>query len=336
MKKIAYFLFYIILVSCKKESDITPIDEFKFKYPNYFPEPVYKFENNELTKERFELGKKLFYDPILSSDGKISCASCHSQGHAFADHNIKFSTGVNGLFGNRNSPSLTNLAWYPAFMWDGGVNHIEVFSVAPLTNPVEMNESMANIVDKLNANSSYRLLFKKTYGIDNVNDQALLRALSQYMAMIVSSNSKYDQYRMGKVSLTYDEQEGLILFQNKCSSCHKEPLFTDFSYQNNGIDSVFDDLGRGKITLNVNDNGKFKVPSLRNVALTYPYMHDGRFQSLNQVLDHYSFGIKNSSTLSNLLTQNLNISTIEKNKIIAFLNTLSDYSLLNNFLFSEP
>jgi cytochrome c peroxidase len=130
--------------------------------------------------------------------------------------------------------------------------------------------------------------------------------------------------------------DGLSLFQAKCASCHKEPLFTDFSYQNNGLDSIFSDLGRGKITLSANDNGKFKVPSLRNVALTYPYMHDGRFQNLNQVLDHYSSGIRNSSTLSSLLTQNLNLSLDEKDKIIAFLNTLTDYTLLNNFELSEP
>jgi cytochrome c peroxidase len=336
MKKIAYFLFSLLLIACKKEAEITPFEELKFEYPDYFPEPVYKFVNNDLSKGRFELGRKLFYDPNLSSDGKISCASCHAQGHAFADHNVKFSMGVDGLHGNRNSPSITNLAWYPSFMWDGGVNHIEVFSVAPLTNPVEMNESMANIVSKLNANSNYKYLFKKLYGIDNVNDQAFLRALTQYMAMIVSSNSKYDEYRKGNLTLSADEMDGLALFQDKCATCHKEPLFTDFSYQNNGLDSIFSDLGRGKITLSANDNGKFKVPSLRNVALTYPYMHDGRFQNLNQVLDHYSSGIRNSSTLSSLLTQNLNISTDEKNKIIAFLNTLTDYSLLNNFELSEP
>ncbi|MFN5418417.1 MAG: cytochrome-c peroxidase [Flavobacteriia bacterium] len=325
----------LLFASCKKDMVVEPYEDFKMEYPSYFPEPVYKFENNTQTKSRFELGRKLFYDPILSSDGVISCATCHAQGHAFADHNVKFSIGVDGQYGKRNSPSITNLAWYPAFMWDGGVNHIEVFSVAPITNPLEMNETMANIVAKINADTQYKLLFKEIYQVDYITDQVILRALTQYMAMIVSANSKYDDYRKGLATFNQDEMDGLTLFQDKCASCHKEPLFTDFTYQNNGLDSDFADLGRGNITLNAADNGKFKVPSLRNVTLTYPYMHDGRYQNLNQVLDHYSSGIIHSSTLSNLISGNMNLTTSEKSKIIIFLETLSDYSLLNNFELSE-
>lgn len=336
MKNYLYPLVLVLLfASCKKELVVEPYDDFKMEYPSYFPEPLYKFANNKQTRGRFELGRKLFYDPILSSDGVISCATCHAQAHAFADHNVKFSIGVDGQYGKRNSPSITNLAWYPAFMWDGGVNHIEVFSVAPITNPLEMNETMANIVAKINSNIEYKYLFKENYGIDNITDQAILRALTQFMAMIVSSNSRYDDYRKGNISFTQDETEGLNLFQNKCASCHKEPLFTDFSYQNNGLDSVFMDLGRAKITLNPADNGKFKVPSLRNVELTYPYMHDGRFQNLDQVLDHYSSNIIPSATLSNSIIGNMNLSSAEKSKIIKFLKTLTDYSLMNNYELGE-
>ena len=325
------YLISLIIFSCKKsEGEYLP---FKLSYPEYFPTPVYNFKNNELTKARFLLGKKLFFDTQLSSDGSISCNSCHAQGHAFADHNVSLSAGVNGLKGTRNSPSLANMIWSPSFMWDGGVNHIEVFSVAPITNPLEMNETMAIVVAKLNKSADYKKWFKVAYGIENITDQAMLRALTSYMAMMVSSNSKYDQVRQGKESFTAAESEGYDLFKLKCASCHTEPLFTNYQYINNGLDENFSDLGRGKITLNPQDNGKFKVPSLRNVELTYPYMHDGRFWSLENVLDHYEHGIKMSSTLDQSLQNGISLSADDKVKLIAFLKTLTDHALLGNSLF---
>jgi cytochrome c peroxidase len=218
-------------------------------------------------------------------------------------------------------------------MWDGGVNHIEVFSVAPITNPLEMNETMSNVISKLNNSSEYKNLFKIAYGIDNITDQAMLRALTMYMSMMVSCNSKYDKVRQGKVSFSTDEADGYELFKQKCASCHSEPLFTNYQFVNNGLDSIFSDLGRGEITFNANDNGKFKVPSLRNVELTYPYMHDGRFWSLNDVLDHYDHGIKSSSTLAPSLQNGIPLTVNEKTKLIAFLKTLTDYDLLGNSLF---
>ncbi len=337
MKYYLILFISILLFSCKKEEKIEPvkIEKWEMEKPSYFPNPVYNFVNNEQTKGRFDLGRKLFYDPLLSIDGTVSCATCHSQGHAFAGHNVKISPGVNGLLGTRNSPSITNLAWYPSFMWDGGVNHIEVFSVAPITNPVEMNETMINVVAKINANSTYKELFKTNYGIENVTDQAILRALTQYMAMIVSADSKYDKYRKGTETLSAEESEGLLLFQTKCASCHQEPLFTNFSYKNNGLDTAFIDKGRGKITQNPNDDGKFRVPSLRNVMLTYPYMHDGRFHSIEDVLEHYNSGIKQSYTLNAELSNGIPLTENEKAKIITFLNTLTDYSLLNNYELGE-
>lgn len=326
----------LFLFSCKKKEDIVPVDSWGFQKPSYFPEPVYKFENNEQTRLRFELGRDLFYDPVLSLDNTISCASCHSQTHAFADHNGALSAGVGGTLGTRNSPSIANLAWYPSFMWDGGVNHIEVFSVAPITNPLEMKETVSNVVAKLNANAAYKSKFKAAYGIDEITDQKMLQALTQYMAMVISKDSKYDQYRQGKVTLTPDESAGLSLFQAKCASCHTEPLFTDFSFRNNGIDSVFTDLGRGLITQNPADNGKFKVPSLRNVELTYPYMHDGRFFTLDQVMNHYSSGIRQSPTLDPSLSTGIPLTATEKQQIIKFLKTLTDYTLMADPLLAEP
>jgi len=330
MKKIVYLSFLFLLAACNKDKE----EVFALSYPDYFPAPVYSFENNELTKDKFELGRKLFYDGILSSDNTVSCGTCHSQVHGFADHNVNFSSGVNNLKGSRNSPAITNMIWSPSFMWDGGVNHIEVFSVAPITNPLEMNETMENVINKLNASASYRSAFKKAYRTETITDQLMLRALTSYMAMLVSSNSRYDQFRQGKAIFTPQEVEGLQLFEQKCASCHTAPLFTNYTFQNNGLDSDFTDLGRGRITLDEADNGKFKVPSLRNVELTYPYMHDGRFWNLEQVLDHYDHGIKQSATLSNQLSSGIPMTTEEKQKIILFLKTLTDYKVISEFKFA--
>jgi cytochrome c peroxidase len=330
--KIAILLVFVsILISCQKKKEET--ESFELTYPDYFPTPIYDFTNNELTKSRFLLGKKLFFDTQLSNDGTISCNSCHAQAHGFADHNVALSAGVNGALGNRNSPSISNMIWSPSFMWDGGVNHIEVFSVAPITNPVEMHETMSNVVYKLNQSETYKKEFKAAYGKDVITDQDLLRALTIYMSMIVSCNSKYDQFRQGKINFTADEASGYELFQQKCASCHSEPLFTNYQFVNNGLDSVFSDLGRAKITFNPSDNGKFKIPSLRNVELTYPYMHDGRFWSLTQVLDHYSSGIQVSETLAPELQNAISLSVSEKQQLIDFLKTLTDHKLLSNSLF---
>lgn len=329
MSKLIYFLAgVLLLLSCRKDviENITP---FEFKAPDYFPALQYHFNSNEVTKERFELGKRLFFDGILSSDNTISCASCHAQVHAFADHNVALSSGVEGRLGRRNSPSITNLAWSPSFMWDGGVNHIEIFSVAPITDTNEMNETMQNVIDKLNMDVSYAQQFKNAYGVGEVNDQAMFRALTIYMTMIISDQSKYDKWMRNEISLTTQESTGRLLFEQKCSSCHSGSLQTDYSFRNNGLDSEFTDLGRGRITQDENDDGKFKVPSLRNVLLTYPYMHDGRFLTIRDVLDHYDTGIEQSSTLDPILSNGIPMTEEEKDAIIAFLETLTDYKLLN-------
>lgn len=325
-----------LIVSCKK-SKVEPYSEkWGFKSPDYFPVPAYNFENNPQSYARFTLGRYLFYDPLLSSDQTISCATCHIGAHAFAGHNDALSTGVNGLVGTRNSPSIANMAWNPAFMWDGGINHIEVMPLAPLTNPVEMNETLNNLVAKLSASDHYKKLFNNAYGTEEITDQRILRAFAQFMMMIVSDNSKYDQVKRGEANFTATEQQGYALFQQKCSQCHTEPLFTDYSYRNNGLDSTFADPGRYLITQLAADKGKFKVPSLRNVEITYPYMHDGRFFTLNQVLDHYTSGVRHAATLDPLLNSGIPLTSTEKTQIIAFLKTLTDTELLSNPLLSEP
>jgi cytochrome c peroxidase len=331
MKLFIIFSIAFLVFSCQKEKPI--IEEIEITFPDYFPAPIYDFTNNQFTQKRFLLGKKIFFDKQLSSDGTISCNSCHAQTHGFADHNVSFSLGVNGAIGSRNSPSIANMIWSPYFMWDGGVNHIEVFSVAPITNPDEMHETMSNVLSKLNSNIQYRKLFKEAYGSDLITDQLLLKAITLFMSKIISCNSKYDKMRQGKVEYNSMENEGYDLFKQKCASCHTEPLFTNYQFINNGIDSVFTDLGRAKITFNNEDRGKFKVPSLRNIELTYPYMHDGRFWSLEQVLNHYRSGIRNSETLHPTLTNGIEITELEQQKIISFLRTLTDYNLMGDPLF---
>jgi cytochrome c peroxidase len=325
----------ILLAACsKKTSDVPPATTEAWVRPAHFPEPVYQLGDNVYSKAGFELGRKLFFDPMLSRDGTISCASCHRQKDAFADGGAAFSLGIDNGISGRNSPVVFNMAWNKSFMWDGGVNHIEVMPLAPLTNPAEMDESLVNIVRKLNNHPEYPTLFNNVFNRDTVDDQQLFWALAQYMSGLISANAKYDQYINGTTSLTADEQEGLILFRQHCASCHSEPLFTDYSYQNNGIDKVFADSGRYRITRDPVDLGKFKVPTLRNVALSGPYMHDGRFKTLDQVLAHYAGGVQHSATLSPLLQKDgqpgLGLSSSEQQKIISFLHTLTDEEFIRN------
>ncbi|MFM7078346.1 MAG: cytochrome-c peroxidase [Bacteroidota bacterium] len=310
-----------------------------FQIPAGFPSPVYDFNNNEVNRKRFELGRKLFYDPLLSRDNTISCGSCHQQEGAFAHIDHRVSHGIDNLNGTRNSPALFNLAWHNSFFWDGGVNHIEVQPISPIQNPVEMDETLANVVQKLQNSSTYRSLFLDAYGSDSITSQMMLKAMSQFMALLVSADSKYDKYIRGESggSLTAQELNGLNLFRQKCASCHVEPLFTDLTFRNNGLDSVFvDDPGRAMITQSPSDSGKFKVPSLRNIELSFPYMHNGSLNTLDKVLNHYASGVKNSPTLDPLLNGGMQLSTQEKADIISFLRTLTDHKFVTNKEFADP
>ncbi|MEY3342372.1 MAG: hypothetical protein RL090_56 [Bacteroidota bacterium] len=310
-----------------------------FEIPPGFPAPVYDFNNNEVNRKRFELGRKLFYDPILSRDNTISCGSCHQQEGAFAHIDHRVSHGIDNLNGNRNSPALFNLAWHNSFFWDGGVNHIEVQPISPIQNPVEMDETLANVVQKLQSSSTYRTLFRDAYGSDSITSQMMLKAMSQFMALLISADSKYDKYIRGESggTLTAQELSGLNLFRQKCGSCHVEPLFTDLTFRNNGLDSVFvDDPGRALITQSPADSGKFKVPSLRNIELSFPYMHDGSINTLDKVLNHYSTGVKNSTTLDPILNGGIQLTTQEKADIISFLRTLTDHKFVTNKEFADP
>jgi len=332
-----FFVLLISLESCKESEEKVTTTEFKgLEYPSYFKTPHYLFTKNVLTAEGVSLGRDLFYDPILSLDSTISCGSCHTQTHGFADHNGSLSEGIQKRLGNRNAPSVFNLAWNTSFMWDGGINHLEIMPLAPITNPVEMDESIPNVLMKLNRHSGYKQKFKKVFGKEVIDDQMMFYALAQFQGTIVSASSKYDMMRQGKASFTSDEHAGYLLFQTNCAACHSEPMFTDYSFRNNGLDTIFKDAGRGKITLDSKDSGKFKVPSLRNVELTYPYMHDGRFFTLELALDHYITGIKASATRDDLLKNPIKLNASEKAQLIDFLKTLTDYEMMGNPLYSKP
>lgn len=337
-KTFFYFAFYAGLMSCNVDPAIkneSALKDLKFEIPEGFPQPHYNFEGNEVTKERFELGRKLFYDPILSRTNTISCGSCHQQFSAFSQIDHPVSHGVDDLLGTRNSPVLFNLAWHKEFMWDGGVNHIEVQPFAPIENPVEMDETLLNVIQKLNASNNYKKLFKEAYNVDSASTKYMALAISQFMAMMVSADSKYDKFIRNEETFSADENEGYQIFQQKCATCHKPPLFTDLSYRNNGLDDTFQDEGRKMITQNISDLGKFKVPTLRNIALSYPYMHDGRLITLDQVLEHYNSGIKQSSTLDPILQNGITLTADDKAKLKSFLNTLTDNTFTKDKRFSE-
>lgn len=308
----------------------------KFVVPKGWPAPQYNFAANPLTKEGFELGKKLFYDGRLSKDGNFSCASCHQQFAAFSTIDHDFSHGFNNTFTSRNAPALFNLAWQKDFMWDGGVNHLDLQPLAPITASNEMGEALDSVLAKLKADKQYRLMFKAAFGTDAINTQRMTKALSQFLLMMVSSNSKYDKVMRGEDTFNLPQRLGYDMFKAKCAGCHKEPMFTDYTFRNTGLteNPSIHDVGRMKITGDKADSLKFKVPSLRNIAVTYPYAHDGRFAFLDNVFEHYRSGVVNSPTTDTLLKKGIPLSNFEIGQIKAFLYTLTDTTFLKNKLFN--
>lgn len=337
---VAFAVFFGMgLNGCSKNHDVaaraTPLN---FSIPAGFPEPVYKFEGNPLTKEGFELGRKLFYDGILSKDGNFPCSSCHQQFAAFSTFEHDLSHGFNNQFTTRNAPGLFNLVWKKELHWDGGINHIEVQPLAPITAPNEMAENINAVVAKLQQSSVYRKMFSQAFGTEEINSQLMLKAITQFMGSMVSANSRYDKMKRGELSFNQAEKTGYGIFQARCASCHQEPLFTDMSYRNNGmpLNPSLNDYGRMRITSKKEDFLKFKVPSLRNVFLSFPYGHDGRFFSLDNVLNHYATGIQNSSTLDPLLKNKIPLGNEERYYIKIFLATLTDSTFINDQRFSQP
>jgi cytochrome c peroxidase len=340
------FLILLAFFSCDNESvDQYVTTPYQLEIPDLFENnilaPVIP-SDNPMTFEGVSLGKKLFFDPILSGNTMQSCADCHAPENAFSDTR-RFSDGINGVFGTRNTMPLFNLAWNydKKFFWDGNTFSLEHQAFVPVSDPTEMNSRWADVELKLQQHNEYPDLFKTAFGTTKIDSTLVTKALAQFERTLISANSKFDNFLLGKTILTPEELNGFNIFMDEtkgdCFHCHgsdKNPLWTDNTFHNNGLDQTFADLGLGAVSGDPADNGKFKTPSLRNLAFTAPYMHDGRFETLDAVINHYSEGLKNSSTIDPLMKKvnqgGVQLSATDKANLKAFLLTLSDYDFINN------
>lgn len=322
---------------CSK-NPVTPMPPEKvFVVPPGFPQPRQVSSNGPLTEEAFVLGRKLFHDGRLSKDGNFPCSSCHQQVAGFTTYEHDRSHGYNNSHTLRNAPGLHNLAWAPEFNQDGSGRSLPDVARAHITNPSEMAETIPSVLEKLRADTAYRRLFKAAYGTEAVNEQRLLNALSQYVLNLVSANAKYDRVKRGEAQFSSQEAAGYAVFQAKCASCHTEPLFTDFSYRNIGLalDPHLQDYGRMRVTGKATDSLKFRVPSLRNVAATAHYIHDGRISMMAVVVEHYRKGVIPGPTLDPQLAGGIPLSDTEAFNVVQFLYTLTDSAFLANRRFME-
>jgi len=326
---------------------------FQFKYPANFGNRITIPTDNPTTREGVSLGRKLFYETRLSANNKLSCGSCHEQSKAFTDGK-SFSAGVDGVLTSRNSMALINLIWARKLFWDGRSAGLEDQASFPLTSPHEMGQALEVSAEKLRTTEDYPALFKRAFGDTAITPSRLTKAISQFERTLISSNSLYDKYLKKEYQPSAIELEGMLLFNTMpqpdkkirgadCSHCHGGVKTYMELFHNNGLDSISKDEGIQVITGLDSDHGRFKIPTLRNIALTAPYMHDGRFNSLEQVLDHYSDHLQTkhlSSFLKNVSNKkdgkSLQLRSHEKKAIIAFLNMLTDSSFVSNSEFSNP
>jgi cytochrome c peroxidase len=331
---------------------------YAFTFPEYFLQPELP-RDNPLSQEGVELGRRLFFDPSLSINNSQSCASCHHSDAAFSEHKT-VSTGAEGVSGTRNAMAPLNLAWKSSFFWDGRAASLREQVLQPIQNPLEMHESLNHVVAKLAADDgfkirsrrgngadglSYKTLFEKAFGTPEITSDRIARALEQFLLVQTSFDSKFDRVLKGEAQLTEQEQRGFELFHTEydprheqygadCFHCHGGPLFRSQTFANNGLNSESNDLGRFLVTHKGGDKGKFAVPSLRNVELTAPYMHDGRFRTLEEVIDHYTTGVKRGATLDPNLARHpdggVPLSPSDKRALVAFLKTLTDERFREN------
>jgi len=354
LKKKATYLIILISffgMSCSNEeaNNYVPTPS-SLEIPQLFEDnilnPVIPF-NNPQTVEGIALGKKLFFDPILSGNNPQSCADCHAPENAFTDSS-RFSDGIDGILGNRNSMPLFNLAWNydEKFFWDGGAFSLEHQAFVPVSSPIEMKSQWKQLQQELQNHPEYPTLFNQAFGTSTIDSTLVTKAIAQFERTLISSNSKFDKYLLGVGTLTSQELNGFNVFMDEtkgdCFHCHgsdKNPLWTDNKFHNNGLDATFTDLGLGKITGDPADNGKFKSPSLRNLAFTAPYMHDGRFATLEEVINHYSEELKTSPTIDPLMKKvaqgGVQLSAQDKADLKAFLLSLSDDEFINNPVFQN-
>lgn len=336
--------------------DINPVyvDPYKLEYPDYFGNRISIPEDNPTTKQGVFLGRMLFYETKLSSNQTISCASCHQQKLAFTDGKA-FSDGINNVPTKRSSMSLANLLWVRNFFWDGRAKGLEEQAKFPLNDPHEMGAYLEKAVLELRKTKEYPPLFKEAFGTSEINSEKITKAIAQFERTLISANSNYDQYLKGEYKPTKEELNGMELFMNSpqpeknirganCAQCHGTPKMYMELFHNNGLDSEPKDIGREELTGMPNDRGRFRVATLRNIALTAPYMHDGRFKNLEEVLDHYNEHISPSKSLSislkdrsnNLNGKDLGLTVNEKSNIISFLKMLTDSTFINDPKFSDP
>ncbi len=346
-KLLTFISLFTILISCRKKENINysfSTTPYNIELPSNFP----VFESptdNPLTVEGVELGRHLFWETKLSGNNSMSCGSCHSPQNAFSDPN-QYSTGINGDVGKRNSMVLQNLAWANDFFWDGRIISLEEQILMPVMDSTEMDETWNHFFSEIKYNNEYRRLFYEAFETLDPDSTHAAKAIAQFLRTMISSNSKYDRVLNDpSVSFTTDESAGFDSFNSltggDCFHCHGGILGTDFSYKNNGLDENPVDTGRGLVTGLANDYYKFKVPSIRNIEYSAPYMHDGRFQTLEQVIHFYSVGIHpNSPNLDPLIEFSqqggVGLGPTERIQLIAFLKTLSDSSFINNPKFSNP
>lgn len=304
--------------------------------PSLPPPPL--APGNPLTVEGVALGQRLFNEKKLSGNNTQACSSCHIPSNAFSDSPKALSRGIAGKLGTRNAMALFNLPYQHRFFWDGRSPSLRNQALQPIQNPVEMNSTLNAVVAKLSADVSYAAQFKTAFGSPGVTPERIGLALEQFEETLLSGDSKFDRVQQHRSTFTAQEQRGADLFRTPfnprndqfgadCARCHGGPTFSNFAFRNNGLDATFKDLGLGGITGNPADNGKFKTPSLRNIALSGPYMHDGRFATLEQVVKHYSDGIVQSPTLDPGLAREqggVHLSAADQAALVAFLKTLTD------------
>jgi cytochrome c peroxidase len=340
----AIMVAFVALYSCSKDGGFLKPKPYVLSLPAKsvplnMPIPA----DNPLTEQGVQLGRLLFYDPILSIDSTISCSSCHHQEFAFSDGGNKYSKGVNGTLGIRHAMPLFNLGYDPSFFWDGRERSLEDQALKPIEDALEMKSSVDLVLKKLNALPRYKAAFFEAFGVVEITRSELAKAISQFERTIISGNSKYDKWIRGEATLDSMEMLGRNLFTDEakgdCTHCHSlGSLFSDFNFKNNGLDVVPADSGRYYVTKLAADIGKFKSPSLRNIALTAPYMHDGRFATLDDVLKHYNIGFKNPPNLDVNMAKHVKarMTVPETKAIIAFLRTLTDSTLITNPAYSNP
>jgi cytochrome c peroxidase len=347
-------LFSLVLFSIgASKKDNTP-DPYSLNYPVAFGNRFTISADNPLTKEGVHLGRLLFYEEKLSSNNTLSCASCHQQKLAFTDGK-QFSEGVDKSLTRRNSMSLSNLLWVRNLFWDGRSTSLEQQSIIPLTDIHEMGQPLEISAKKIQNAKAYRPLFQKAFGTTEVTGDLIVKAIAQFERTLISADSKFDQYQMGKYTPTASELEGMSLFTSmpspeknirgaNCVHCHALPKTFSELFHNNGLDSIAEDRGREDATQQPGDRGRFRVPTLRNISVTGPYMHDGRFKTLNEVVDHYNEHIKASETLSAFVAgisnepggKKLSLTSAEKKSLVSFLQMLTDSTFISNPAFSDP